>query len=56
MTRLWTAKELIRCEECDSVQEAETYFDDRDPFPTYIHECSECGYINMESTWNVIHD
>lgn len=24
------------------------------PFPTFLHSCNKCGYVIMESEWNVI--
>lgn len=46
--------EMIRCPECGQVQHAE--IGNTLPFPTYIHECEEeeCGYLIMESEWEVV--
>jgi uncharacterized Zn finger protein len=40
----------IICNECDSIQDA--VVEDCWPFPIYVHRCTNCGYINMESEWN----
>lgn len=43
----------IECPECGSI---ETAIEDHttEPFPTYLHSCNKCGYVIMESEWNVI--
>lgn len=43
----------IECPECGSIEIAvEDYT--TEPFPTYLHRCNKCGYVIMESEWNVI--
>ena len=43
----------IKCPECLRVQDADVRIFGNDPFATYIKNC-ECGYIIMESEWDVI--
>lgn len=43
--------ETIRCPQCEHVQVAQIHFDDRMPFPAYVHDCEACGYTIMESEW-----
>lgn len=43
---------LIECPECKRIQTAQielTY-----PWFSYVHECTQCKYIIMESEWNKI--
>ena len=44
---------VIECPECGShkfaVEDCTTV-----PFPTYLHRCNKCGYVIMESEWNII--
>jgi uncharacterized protein (DUF2225 family) len=42
-------KETIVCPQCEAVEVAtvEHYF----PWYAYVHHCSKCGYIIMESEW-----
>jgi uncharacterized Zn finger protein len=47
-----THTEKIRCPECKTEQEAKVLH--TFPFYSYVHECTECGYIIMESEWIVI--
>ncbi len=43
----------IECPECGSIEIAvEDYT--TDPFPTFLHSCNKCGYVIMESEWNII--
>nr|DAV31840.1 MAG TPA: ASCH domain protein [Caudoviricetes sp.] len=43
----------IECPECGSIEIAvEDYT--TEPFPTFLHSCNNCGYVIMESEWNVI--
>lgn len=43
----------IECPECGSIEIAvEDYT--TEPFPTFLHSCNKCGYVIMESEWNVI--
>ena len=49
-----THKETICCTECDTKQEAiveHTY-----PWFTYIHTCTNCGYLIMESEWKRVEE
>lgn len=44
---------IIKCPKCGAHEIAlENYT--TIPFPTYLHECSECGYMIMESEWDVL--
>lgn len=43
----------IECPECGSIEIAVEDYTTA-PFPTYIHSCNKCGYVIMESEWNVI--
>ena len=40
----------IICPECNSIQDA--VIEDAWPFPIYVHKCTGCEYIIMESEWN----
>ena len=43
----------IECPECGSIEIAiEDYT--TAPFPSFLHRCNKCGYVIMESEWNVI--
>ena len=42
----------IVCTECNSIQDA--VIEDAWPFPIYVHTCTSCGYIIMESEWNEV--
>lgn len=45
----------IECPECGSIEIAiEDYT--TAPFPTFLHSCNNCGYVIMESEWNVIEE
>ena len=44
--------ELVECPNCGSDEEATVTFPQGHPWPTYIHTCSKCGHIIMESEWN----
>lgn len=44
-------KELIRCPECQKIQEANVEWPEGDPWPTYWHECVRCGHGIGESEW-----
>jgi MinD superfamily P-loop ATPase len=46
--------EMIRCPECHLVQQAEVVLHPGDPWPSYIHDCTGCGYCIMESEWDVV--
>lgn len=43
----------IECPECGRIEIA---VEDHttEPFSTYLHSCNNCGYVIMESEWNVI--
>lgn len=43
--------ELINCPACACVQQA--MVEHMIPFASYVHECTECGYIITESDWEV---
>lgn len=46
-------KVVIECPHCGFHQVAiEDYT--TAPFPTFVHRCSCCGYLIMESEWNVV--
>ena len=44
----------IRCPKCKTIQGAVITFEDWMPFPCYVHNCTDCGYIIMESEWDSI--
>jgi len=46
--------EIIECPNCNSVQAATV--EHTVPWWSYVHECSECGFIIMESEWNKIQE
>lgn len=52
----WNSKkshtEKIRCPECGTVQEATV--EHTVPFYSYVHHCEKCGFIIMESEWEVV--
>ena len=42
----------IECPECGSIEIAiEDYT--TAPFPTFLHSCNKCGYVIMESEWDI---
>jgi len=43
--------ETIKCPECGTVQKAEVEFT---LFGIYIHRCTNCGFIILESDWEVV--
>ncbi len=43
--------ENIVCPGCQSMQSAEV--EHTRPWWSYVHTCTECGYIIMESEWDV---
>lgn len=43
--------DIIRCPQCDAVQEAIIRWEAGMPYPAYVHECEWCGYWIMESEW-----
>ncbi len=42
----------IRCPECQSIQAAT--IKQTAPFLTYLHDCTNCGYVIMESEWDEV--
>lgn len=46
----WT--ETIVCPECGCEQKATVTHHKGDPWPTFIHDCEECGYTITESEWS----
>jgi len=49
-----TRTETIICPKCEHEQKAEIQFEDWMPFPCYVHECTNCGYIITESEWEPV--
>lgn len=47
-------QETVRCPECESIEVAtvEHYW----PWPAFVHHCSKCAYIIMESEWERVND
>jgi predicted transposase YbfD/YdcC len=45
--------EDIICQGCQEVERAEVVH--TRPWFSYVHECSKCGFINMESDWTEAH-
>lgn len=45
---------VIKCPKCGWKQLAQVILYEGDPFPTYCHTCSECGYEITESEWEEI--
>lgn len=43
-------EEFIICPNCGSMELAE--IKETIPWPTYVHDCSKCDYIIMESEWS----
>ena len=43
----------IECPECGSIEVAVEDYTTA-PFPTFLHSCNKCGYVIMESEWQVI--
>jgi len=50
----WTKPVKIVCPECDSVQDA--IVEGAWPWPIYVHHCTNCKHIIMESEWNELKD
>ncbi len=46
-------KQFIECPECGAVELAEIATTTI-PFNTYIHRCSQCNHVTMESEWNPV--
>mgnify|MGYP003658060963 CR=1 FL=1 len=47
-----TTDVIIKCPKCDTVQDAKVQH--TTPFYTYIHTCKKCGYVIMESEFNIV--
>lgn len=45
-------KPKIKCPECGSVQKAKVK--QTKPFKSYVHICSTCEYVIMESEWEEV--
>ena len=45
--------EKIVCPNCDAVQLAEVVLHEDDPCWVYVHHCANCGYIILESEWEL---
>ena len=45
--------ERITCPNCDTVQEANVGTNKNLPWLAYVHWCDSCGYLILESEWNV---
>ena len=54
ITETWT--ERIRCPKCGHIQDATVVFRDYDPFPAYVHECTQCCYLIVESEWDIVEE
>ncbi len=44
--------DIIVCPECNTEQRARVAH--TVPFYTYLHTCENCGYVIMESDWDVV--
>ncbi len=51
---VWSQDVRIRCPECNFVQDAKIEFYEGDPWQTYVHTCTQCKYVIMESEWNEV--
>ena len=47
-------REKIICPACGEVQDAVVY--DTKPWACYVHECTDCKYLIMESEWELSKD
>ena len=47
-------KQMIVCPECGSLQQAEVVWYRGDPWPCYVHTCTACKYVIMESEWEEV--
>ncbi len=47
-----TYRVQIECPNCGAIETAIVEHDD--PFNTYIHDCTKCGYTITESEWNEV--
>lgn len=52
MGEIESHKETIECPECNHVQEA--IVEHTVPWYSYVHICTMCKYIIMESEWKVV--
>ena len=44
----------IECPCCGSIENAVEHFYEGDPFPTYLHTCSDCGWEIGEDEWDEV--
>lgn len=44
----------IICPSCISPQSSKEVWFESDPFPTYVHTCTECDYVITESEWDEV--
>lgn len=50
----WRRNATIRCPNCDTVQSAVVVKYDQGIWPTYVHDCTKCGHVILESEWDEI--
>jgi len=48
------SRDAIVCPQCDAPQVGTVTQREGDPWATCIHTCDRCGYLIMESEWNMI--
>lgn len=46
--------DVIRCDECGTVQYANVEMTPYDPRPGFVHDCISCGHVISESEWNEV--
>lgn len=46
--------DLIDCPDSGLLQDANVTYEPGDPWPRYIHVCTRCGYIIIESQWQSV--
>lgn len=46
--------DTIQCPGCDTIQAAQVVQVEGAPFASFVHECAACGYIILESEWDVV--
>lgn len=44
----------IRCPQCNLVQDAKVEYYRGDPWPIFVHNCTQCKYVIMESEWEEV--
>jgi hypothetical protein len=54
ITESWT--ERIRCPRCGLVQDATVVVYDEHPFAAYVHACTCCCYLIVESEWDIVEE